>query len=326
MRALGVSDEGGVATTGDAAAARLFEPTAPRWACPECGGRLDVGAPQELACLRCGLGFGVRDGIHRFLTPQRAATSEVFFRQYLLMRERAGYVARRGEYYRMLPSVVRDDPRADEWRLRRESYGRLVRHALPAVWGGSAHILDLGAGNAWLSHRLASFGHRVVAVDQLDDDHDGLGARRHYPVTFTAVQADFDALPFEPGQFDLVIFGASLHYSWNPEATLAGARRMLAPQGSMVIMDSPMFANEREGRAMLAADEARTQQELGPDAVGSLGVGFLTFEGLERAMRSIGLHGEFIRSNAPLVRRLQHWLARLPLGPSPAAFGVWIAR
>ena len=39
-------------------------------------------------------------------------------------------------------------------------------------------VLDVGAGNSWLSHRLASFGHQVVAVDRLDDELDGLGAWR----------------------------------------------------------------------------------------------------------------------------------------------------
>ncbi len=91
-------------------------------------------------------------------------------------------------------------------------------------------VLDLGAGSGWLSHRLATLGYRVVAVDRLDDEADGLGACRHYPIAFPAVQADFDALPFEPHQFDLVVFDGSLHYSPNPAATLArGARACLGP-------------------------------------------------------------------------------------------------
>ena len=46
---------------------------------------------------------------------------------------------------------------------------------------------------------------------------------------FTSVQADFDALPFSPRQFDLVIFNGSLHYAQEPVSTIAAARRMLAP-------------------------------------------------------------------------------------------------
>ena len=57
---------------------------------------------------------------------------------------------------------------------------------------------------------------------------------RHYPVAFTAVQADFEVLPFEAGQFDLVVFDAALHYANGPSggrspkrarAELGGRRR-----------------------------------------------------------------------------------------------------
>src|SRR6185503_11811066 len=110
-----------------------------------------------------------------------------------------------------------------------------------------ARVLDLGAGNGWLSHQLARAGHFVVAVDRLDDDRDGLGAWRHYDTRFAAVQADFDALPFEPAQFDLVIFNGSLHYAANPAATLAHAREMLRRDGVLAVMDSPMFPRDRDG-------------------------------------------------------------------------------
>jgi SAM-dependent methyltransferase len=226
----------------------------------------------------------------------------------------------------MLPSVARDDPRAAEWRLRRESYAHVQRHALPAVWLGPARVLDLGAGCGWLSHRLASFGHRMVAVDRLDDDADGLGACRHYPVAFPAVQADFDALPFEPHQFDVAIFTGSLHYSPDPAATLAEATRMIAPGGAVAVMDSPMFAREADGEAMVADQQRRMQGEHGLGEVVRPGVGFLTFAALQDAFRSLGLTARFFRSYGPLAWRIRRPLARLRLGRAPAAFGVWVAR
>ena len=125
------------------------------------------------------------------------------------------------DYYRMLPCVVARRSTPAEWRVRRDSFAHLQRHVLPANGHGPMRVLDLGAGSGWLSHRLAAVGHRVVAVDRLDDEADGLGACRHYPVPFAAVQADFDALPFEPSQFDLVVFDGSLHYAPDPAATLA---------------------------------------------------------------------------------------------------------
>ena len=60
-------------------------------------------------------------------------------------------------------------------------------------------MLDVGAGNGWLSSRLSELGHDAVAVDLDDDSGDGLGAgagRKPFPL----VQADFDAMPFAPGR------------------------------------------------------------------------------------------------------------------------------
>jgi SAM-dependent methyltransferase len=293
----------------------------PRFACPEC--RAPVPA---LACSGCGARFGQQGGVYRFLSSERAEAAEPFHRQYRAVRAREGYRPTTPEYYRMLPWVARDDPGASQWSVRRESYVHLQRYALPAVRHAPVHALDLGAGSGWLSHRLAAFGHRVVAVDRLDDGEDGLGACRHYPVSFVAVQADFDALPFEPTQFDLVIFDGSLHYSRDPAATLAEATRMLAPDGAIAVMDSPMFAREGDGHAMVAGELRRIEAAHGVRGIIRPGLGFLTFAALERAASSHGLSSRFFPSRGPIGWRVRRHLARLRLQRAPAAFGVWVAR
>jgi SAM-dependent methyltransferase len=194
------------------------------------------------------------------------------------------------------------------------------------VWQGPIHALDLGAGSGWLSHRLASFGHHAVAVDRLDDEVDGLGACRHYPVTFAVVEADFDALPFEPAQFDVVILNSSLHYSADPAATLGEARRMLVPGGALVVMDSPMFFRASDGRKMV---DAQRHTRASDDAVTTMarpGVGFLTFADLDRLASDLGLRPQFFRSRGPFGWRFRRQLSRLRLRRSPAAFGVWVAQ
>ena len=177
----------------------------------------------------------------------------------------------------MLPSVPRDHPQADEWRIRRESYAHLQEHAIPDIWLGATRVLELGAGCGWLSYRLATHGYRVVAVDRLDDEADGLGACRHYPIAFPAVQADFDALPFEPYQFDVVVFNASLHYSTNPAASLREAARMVSPGGAVAVMDSPTFYRDADGEAMVADQERRMRTEHGLAEPVRAGMGFLTY-------------------------------------------------
>lgn len=297
----------------------------PRFTCPECRERVVDEGAGGLTCARCGLRFDRRCGVYRFLTPRRAEAAAPFLQQYRLVREREGYRLAAGEYYRRLPAVVRGDRHAMEWRLRSESYAHLQRQALP-LWRGAICVLDLGAGSGWLSHRLAAAGHNVVAVDELDDETDGLGACRHYTVPFAAVQADFDALPFEPAQFDLAVFGGSLHYSPDPASTLAEAKRMLAPGGAIAVMDSPMFVREQDGRAMVEDQRRCMRSEHGLTHVVRPGAGFLTFAALENATASLGLHGRCFPSRGPLGWRLSRQLARLQLGRAPAAFGVWFAQ
>ena len=222
----------------------------------------------------------------------------------------------------MLPCVGADDPHAHEWAIRRESYQHLQRSAA----AGSLHVLDLGAGNGWLSNRLAEHGHHAVAVDWLDDVEDGLGACCHYRTAFACVQADFDALPFAPGQFDLVVFNGSLHYSPDVAATLARARLMLAPGGRLVVMDSPMFRDEPDGEAMVADKLRRFKTQYGLSELVHPNVGFLTFARMSHAFARLGLHGRFTPSRGSLGWRARRELARIRLRRAPAAFGVWITQ
>ena len=184
---------------------------APRFMCPDCRRPMAEDETEVGACDVCGRRFDRRDGIYRFLGPQ-SETKGRFTEQYRAVRARDGYLGHSSEYYRRLPVVPKGDPRASEWRIRRESYAAFERYALPAIWRGPARVADLGAGSGWLSHRLSALGHELVAVDRLDDDDDGLGACRHYAAEFVSVQADLDALPFAAAEFDVVVMNGSLHY------------------------------------------------------------------------------------------------------------------
>src|SRR5262249_651526 len=142
----------------------------------------------------------------------------------------------------------------------------------------------------------------------------------------TVVQADFDALPFVPKQFELVVFNGSLHYAPDAAATLARARRMLAPGGALVVMDSPMFRNDRDGHAMLAEKHRRFREDLAVRDVVRPGVGSLTFARMGAIAESLELCAQFVPTRGPLPWRLRRQLARVRLGRAPASFGLWMAR
>ena len=318
----------------------------PQFACPECAAAAVTEGAGDLRCGGCGRRFAYQGGMFRFLTADRLAAAEPLLRQYRAVRAREGYRALTAECYRMLPCVRSDSPHASEWRIRAESFQQLQRrvllgarekHAerapsarfpgtLPAGGSGPLRVLDLGAGNGWLSHRMARLGHHAVATDRLDDEDDGLGACRHYPTPFARVHADFDALPFTPAQFDLVVFNGSLHYAPDVAATLARAHRMLAPGGTLAVMDSPMYHHDADGHAMVAEKLRRFRTEYGLTHVVHPSVGFLTPASLAHVVAPFGLHGRFFRSRGPLRWRVGRELARIRMRRAPAAFGVWLAR
>ena len=297
----------------------------PRFACPECRADLVETGAERFACAHCGRVFDRRGGVWRFLSAARVARLEPFVRQYRIVRQREGRRPSAPDYYRRLPTVASTDPHARDWKVRRETYHHLLGHVM-AAGAMPLHVLDLGAGSGWLSHRLTALGHRAVAVDAIDDEVDGLGAARHYQTGFPTVQADFDALPFAPEQFDLVVFNGSLHYAADTAATLERAHRVLAPGGALVVMDSPMFRADGDGSAMLGAALQRFMQQCGCTGVFHPGEGYLTFSRLAGIAEKLALRPHFVPSRGPLGWRLRRGVARVRLRRAPAAFGLWVAR
>jgi SAM-dependent methyltransferase len=297
----------------------------PRFSCPECETDLAAEGGDRFACPTCARVFERRNDIWRFLTAERRAQLEPFIRHYRTVREREGRRPAVPEYYRRLPTVAPGDPHATEWLIRRETYHHLLGHVLAAD-RLPLHVLDLGAGSGWLSHRLATLGHRAVAVDAIDDDVDGLGAIGHYAARFAAVQADFDALPLASGQFDLVVFNGSLHYAADAALTLERAHRVLAPGGTLVVMDSPMFRVDGDGSAMVGARLQQFICSCGCADVVQRGAGYLTFARLAGIAEKLAMRAQFWPSRGSLGWRVRRNLARLRLRRAPAAFGLWVAR
>src|SRR5262245_9466196 len=139
----------------------------PLFVCPECERPLGAGAPVTCGCGRV---YEQHQGIHGFLTEGRRAASETFSRQYQRVRHGDGHHALTAALWHELPEVPKTCDASHEWRIRRESYDRLLASVLGPR---PRRVLDLGAGSGWLSARLAGQAHQVVALDRLDDEGDG---------------------------------------------------------------------------------------------------------------------------------------------------------
>ena len=187
-------------------------------------------------------------------------------------------------------------------------------------------MLDLGAGIGWLSNRLARQGLYPCALDLNLDPRDGLGAARHYAPGWPALQAEFDRLPLLPGQADIAIYNASLHYSADYRATLAEALRVLRPGGRIAIMDSPIYRHDESGRRMVAERQAAFARDHGTRSDALPSVGYLTWAMLAELGRDLGLHWRVLRPWYGWRWALRPWNARLRGKREPSTFAVLVAR
>ena len=129
-----------------------------------------------------------------------------FVREYTTVRRAEGWGSADTAYYQALPYRDLSGRFPEIWRIRARSYDTFLGRVLRRLEQDALKILDIGAGNGWLAHRMAQRGHWVIATDVLDDPLDGLRATRHYPRSVRPVLAEFDRLPFANAELDLAVF------------------------------------------------------------------------------------------------------------------------
>ncbi len=296
-------------------------------ACPTCREVLNTDAATAY-CASCGISYACQDQIWRLLRSGREQFFARWVKEYEHIRRKEGrdFHDDPAEYL-TLPFVPAKNRHAFEWAVRAATYRLLVKRLLDHR---PLRILDLGAGNCWLSYRLASAGHVPVAADLRVNDFDGLGAARHYRAAldtmFLRCQIELDALPFPSGTFDIVLFNSSFHYSTDYTITLAEALRVLTGGGSVVIADSPVYHDADSGPQMLRETHERFQRLYGfrSDSVPS--VGHLTYEGMHSLGRQLGVTWKHAVPWYGWRWFLKPWLARLTGRREPAQFGVWIGQ
>jgi SAM-dependent methyltransferase len=264
--------------------------------CAQCRGILqpslrDLSQPSAtVECNDCGYIMFAIDGIWRGLQPARANEIAPSLSAYEAVRAGEGRWSQTADFYRSLPWRDTTGRFADQWNIRARSFSCLLREILPecvkSVASGRLRVLDLGAGNCWMSYRLALLGHSPVAVDIGVGSKDGLGAAIHYQGVIDSIfprfQAEMHWLPFSDGSFDVAIYNASIHYAQNYEAVLHEAIRVLRPSGAIVIIDSPTYINEIDGEAMKREKAAEFARTFGSDSGSMGGEQYLTPERLAR--------------------------------------------
>jgi SAM-dependent methyltransferase len=142
---------------------------------------------------------------------------------------------------------------ADEYERGRPGY---PREAIDWLLGGNPlDVLDVGAGTGKLTDALSGAGHRVVAVEPLEEMRELLTS--HLP-TVRALAGSAEQVPLEDASVDAVAVGAAFHW-FEQSATLAEIARVLRPGGVLGLLGNAFDPS--------VPWVARVREILGPPAI-----------------------------------------------------------
>lgn len=294
--------------------------------CPRCRANID-----GLACHFCGLSMRVDDGIIYSLPPDRAEYYAQFIEDYERIRAEEGRGSTKDDFYLHLPYKDDSGRNSKQWKIRARSYDYLMKHLLLRdlrLVGG--RCLDLGAGNCWLSYRLATAGFRPLAVDLLTNDFDGLGAAEHFrkylSAMFPRFQAELTHLPFQDEQFEVAIFNAAFHYAEDYKASLREALRCVKSGGMVIVNDTPWYSNEDSGKTMVAERDAAFIERYGTASDSIRSLEYLTDERLRALEEQLHIQWTIHSPGYGLRWRMRPLIAKLCNRREPSRFRIYVTR
>jgi len=260
-----------------------------------------------------------------------AATRQRFLEDYVRIRHAEGRGSQDASYYLALPYRDVTGRLQGQWKIRGASYRYLERCVLPPIerrFSRPLRIADLGAGNCWMSYRLALRGHHPMAIDILGDPLDGLAAGGHYQsqTAFPRVNAEFDSLPLARASVDLAIFNASIHYSPDYRRTLSEVRRCLASDGGFLIVDSPVYRRREHGEAMRRERHQQFAATYGFASDSLASIEYFDEEMLAELGRDLGITWQIYKPWYGVQWALRPWKARWKGKRPPSRFWILAGR
>jgi protein-L-isoaspartate O-methyltransferase len=143
----------------------------------------------------------------------------------------------------LLPNLPKTHPQYKHWQLRKISCQKLMRHF--AFSKKALSILEVGCGNGWLSHHLASIpGHRILGLDRdLQVLQQAARVFRHQS-NLKFMCGDFYSGIIQGLTFDAIIFASSIQYFPSLKDVLTAALLQLREEGEIHILDTPLSRKE----------------------------------------------------------------------------------
>jgi len=307
--------------------------------CPVCAaalGMLAIDRASDLLsydCSRCTYSMVSRKGIWQALRPERLAHFTRFLDDYQKVRAAEGRGSQKPEFYLTLPYGDITGHNSWQWKIRARTFECLTGEILPSCRSCGTQkprILDLGAGNGWMSYRLALEGCHPVAADIVTNELDGLGAAVHFErelcPLFPRIRAEMSSLPFADGQFDAVVFNASFHYAEDYHVVLSEALRCLTTGGMVVIADTPWYSSDESGRQMLAERRATFAKRFGTTSESICSLEYLTDRRLRELENDLNIHWEVATPSYGLRWAMRPLVAKLRGRREPSQFRIYAAR
>lgn len=100
-------------------------------------------------------------------------------------------------------------------------------------------VADLGAGEGTFVQLIAPRAEKVIAIDN-SPKMVAFGkelATKHNLTNLEYRLGDLESPPIDDGSVDLAIFSQALHHAEHPDRALTAAHKILAPNGTIVILD-----------------------------------------------------------------------------------------
>jgi len=151
-----------------------------------------------------------------------------------------------------LPDIDETHPYYREWLLRKDSSKKLVEFLKKNK--RPLDILEIGCGNGWLSHRLSQIpGCKVIGTDINFGEIEQAARIFCGQSNLSFIYGNAECELFEEKKFDIIIFAASIQYFTSLQKIIQSILKLLKPNGSIHIIDSPFYTI-----AELAAARQRT--------------------------------------------------------------------
>jgi len=142
--------------------------------------------------------------------------------------------------------------RHDRWSGRRAR--REIEYALGRGLRAEEVVLDVGCGTGWYAAGLRRGCHDLPGLTVIGADLSaGMLASARAAGAAPLLQADAGRLPIATATVDVVVTRGVLHHLPSPKAAMAEWRRVLKPDGAVVMSSEPTPIVERHGEVLVRA-------------------------------------------------------------------------